>query len=85
MRIVPLDVTPPPPSGYTADYLKRVAGQAKIYIRPLQKDLDLTPDTWKAGQCVVLVSMFHCSVLQTGGCTQLVTVPLIAQGGGQLL
>ena len=26
-----LDVIPPPPSGYTAAYLKSVAGQAKIY------------------------------------------------------
>ena len=38
-----LDVIPPPPSGYTVAYLKSVAGQAKIYVRPLQKDLDLTP------------------------------------------
>ena len=38
-----LDVILPPPSGYTVAYLKSVAGQARIYIRPLQKDLDLTP------------------------------------------
>ena len=37
------DVIPPPPSGYDVTYLKSVAGQAKIYVRPLQKDLDLTP------------------------------------------
>ena len=28
-----LDVIPPPPSGYAVEYLKSVAGQAKIYIR----------------------------------------------------
>ena len=38
-----LDVIPPPLSGYTVAYFKSVAGQAKIYVRPLQKDLDLTP------------------------------------------
>ena len=38
-----LDIIPPPPSGYAVDYLKGVAGQAKIYIRPLQRDLDLAP------------------------------------------
>ena len=38
-----LDVIPPPLSGYTVAYLKSVARQAKIYVRPLQKDLDLTP------------------------------------------
>ena len=38
-----LDVIPCPPSGYTITYLKNVAGQAKVYIRPLQKDLDLSP------------------------------------------
>ena len=38
-----IDVIPPPPSGYDVTYLKSVAGQAKIYVRPLQKDLDLTP------------------------------------------
>ena len=37
-----LDIIPPP-SGYTVAYLKSVTGQAKIYIRPLQKDLDPSP------------------------------------------
>ena len=35
-----LSVIPPPP---TVAYLKNVTGQAKIYIRPLQKNLDTTP------------------------------------------
>ena len=38
-----LCVIPPPPGGYTVDYLKNMASQAKIYIRPIQRDLPLTP------------------------------------------
>jgi len=37
-----LDVIEPPTSGYTSNYLKAVAQQAKIYIRPLQRDLICT-------------------------------------------
>ncbi len=29
--------------GYTAEYLKSIVGQAKVYIRPMQKDLSITP------------------------------------------
>ena len=39
-----LDVIPLPPSGYSAVYLKEVAQQAKLYIRPIQKNLALTGD-----------------------------------------
>ena len=38
-----LSVVPPPPGGYNQPYLKAVFLQAKIFIRPLQKNLDLTP------------------------------------------
>ena len=48
-----LDVIPPPPSGYAVEYLKSVAGQAKIYIRPLQRDLDLAPDKGEGTVSVV--------------------------------
>ena len=30
---------PQPPEGYTVDYVKEVVRQAKVYIRPLQRDL----------------------------------------------
>ncbi len=30
-------------SGYTVQYLKSIVSQAKVYVRPMQKDLDLTP------------------------------------------
>ena len=32
-----------PEGGHTVDYLKAVIHSVKIYIRPLQKDLDLSP------------------------------------------
>ena len=58
-----LDVIPPPPSGYTVEYLKSVAGQAKIYIRPLQKDLDLAP---AEGEGTVSVIYTLCSAFMGG-------------------
>ena len=36
-----LDVIPLPLSGYSVAYLKSIAEQAKIYIRPIQEDLSL--------------------------------------------
>ena len=38
-----LEVIKAPEGGHTVDYLKAVIHSAKIYIRPLQKDLDLSP------------------------------------------
>lgn len=32
-----------PSVGYSAQYLKSIISSAKIYVRPLQKDLDLSP------------------------------------------
>ncbi len=32
-----------PAVGYSAEYLKSVVSSAKIYVRPMQKDLDLSP------------------------------------------
>ena len=54
-----LDVIPPPPGGYTVEYLKGVAGQAKVYIRPLQKDLDLSP-TEGEGVVSVIYELKQC-------------------------
>ena len=36
-----LAVIPPPSGGYTAQYLKAVVSQAKVYVRPLQHSLSL--------------------------------------------
>ena len=38
-----LNVIPCPPDGYTQSFLSIEAGQARLYIRPLQRDLDTTP------------------------------------------
>lgn len=34
-----ISVIPRPPGGYTADYVKNIVCQAKVYIRPIQQDL----------------------------------------------
>lgn len=34
-----LEIIPSPPSGYTAEFLKECVHHAKIYIRPVQRDL----------------------------------------------
>ena len=40
-----LEVVPNPVDGYTTAYLKDIFGQAKVYIRPIQRDLmDCTQD-----------------------------------------
>ena len=36
-----LEVIPIPPGGYTIDYLKDVVQQAKVYIRPIQANLEV--------------------------------------------
>ena len=38
-----LELINPPESGYDVMFLKAVVQQAKIYIRPLQKDLSCSP------------------------------------------
>ena len=37
-----LDINPPPAGGYNITYVKSIAGQAKVYIRPLQQELSMT-------------------------------------------
>lgn len=37
-----LEEIPIPPAGYSADYLKSVVHNAKVYVRPLQTSLNLT-------------------------------------------
>ena len=34
-------------NGYTVDFLKRFVGQGRLYVRPIQRDLDLNPETVK--------------------------------------
>lgn len=51
-----LEIIPPPSSGYTVSYLKSVTSQAKVYVRPLQKDLDLSPTQGEETVSVGLVN-----------------------------
>lgn len=48
-----LELIPVPPDGYSVSYLKDVMQQAKIYIRPIQKCLDVDKEDSKA------VSIFY--------------------------
>lgn len=38
-----LDVIPIPSEGYSVEYLKGIVHSARIYIRPLQKCLEMSP------------------------------------------
>ena len=38
-----LELIPTPPLGYSVEYLKSFIANAKLYIRPIQKDLDTSP------------------------------------------
>lgn len=38
-----LEVIPPPPGGYTVEYVKNIVCQAKVYVRPIQRNLSLVP------------------------------------------
>ena len=48
-----LEVLSSGPRGYSIEYLRNIIciGQATLYIRPLQKDLDLTPLPDKLSVC----------------------------------
>ena len=50
-----LEVIPVHLQGYTPHYLKEVARQAKIYIRPLQRDLPLKPLPLEMQICYILM------------------------------
>jgi hypothetical protein len=34
-------------NGHTVDFLKRFVGQGRVYVRPIQRNLDLNPETAK--------------------------------------
>ena len=55
-ELILLDV---PAAGYSAGYLKSILSSAKIYIRPLQRDLDLTPIGDNVRHFHVNVFMLH--------------------------
>ena len=50
-----LQVIPSPSDGYSVTYLKEVLRQAKVYIRPMQKDLSLIPCDAPTDVCSLLL------------------------------
>jgi hypothetical protein len=57
---------PMPTTGFSVPYLRSVLGQAKAYMRPLQKDITLTNNTDDVNDSKVrgqlLLSLFPCSI-----------------------
>ena len=56
-----LNVIDVPPSGYSATYLKAVAHSARIFIRPLQRDLSLLPEKVEVNNYFQFLYMYACS------------------------
>ena len=54
-----LDVIPVPSNGYNVLYLKSIASQAKVYIRPLQQSLSLEPICDKVVRFIYIVVIMH--------------------------
>ena len=55
-ELVVIDI---PHDGYSVEYLQAVVKSAKVYIRPLQKDLDLTPFTKQVWYMYNTISFVH--------------------------
>ena len=49
-----LEIISEPASGYSVEYLKSVVSSAKIYIRPLQKNLDTDENVSKTSPILIL-------------------------------
>ena len=56
----PLSLVPPSKEGYTVPHLKERLGQAIAFVRPLQVDLDETPNAYRVNYniCMVLACSF---------------------------
>jgi len=53
--------------GYSVKYLKPIVNQAKVFVRPIQKNLDISPVTKDKNNMVQLCVNFqnHCKILFT--------------------
>ena len=58
-----LNVIDVPPSGYSATYLKAVAHSARIFIRPLQRDLSLLPEKVEVNNYFQFLYMYMHALL----------------------
>ena len=50
-----LDIIAAPDSGYTVAYLRAVVHHAKMYIRPMQRNLSLDPVKDEVGVCYCML------------------------------
>ena len=57
-----LQVIPSPSDGYSVSYLKEVLRQAKVYIRPMQKDLSLDSEPCDVTENVSVLPLFFIVV-----------------------
>lgn len=55
-----LHVIPQPAQGYSVSYLKEVVRQAKVYIRPVQRDLQMNPEVQSAPDSVTILYYAKC-------------------------
>ena len=55
-----LHVIPQPSDGYSVTFLKDVLRQAKVYIRPMQRDLTLDPEPLSVPAGVSVGSLYAC-------------------------
>ena len=55
-----LDVIAAPDSGYTVSYLRAVVHHAKIYIRPMQRNLSLDPVKEEVRMCIITLYGYIC-------------------------
>ena len=51
-----LDVIAAPESGYTVSYLRAVVHHAKIYIRPMQRNLSLDTVKGEVECCIIILT-----------------------------
>ena len=56
-----LQVIASPESGYTVTYLRAVVHHAKVYVRPMQNNLDPDPEPSKVGCLYVQVTCIKVS------------------------
>ena len=58
-----LYVIPPPSDGYSVTFLKGVLRQAKVYIRPMQRDLTLDPEPLSVPSGVSVGALYACQYM----------------------
>ena len=58
-----MNVIPVPSEGYTVEYLKGIVHAARIYIRPLQQSLEISPSQSKVMATINSVILYHKNVI----------------------